>query len=292
MEMYQIRYVLAAADHLNFTRAAASCHVSQPALTKGIKALEAELDAPLFHREGRKIILSRLGRSLLPHLRQIAAEAQAAQTIASNFNLLSEVPVRLGVQASIGPSRFGPLLQVFGNAHADVEVSIHVGAGPDLARSLQGDDLDLAVVASLPELEGKLTLLPLYRERYAIALPADHPLCAQDSLTLRDLDGIPVVGRLQCEIREVLRAAFESRSIRFNARFRAERDTWVQGMVQAGLGVAFFPELSVTQEGLQLRPLTDPVIEREVCLASVPGRQYPPAAAALVRLAQTFSWPH
>jgi DNA-binding transcriptional LysR family regulator len=75
MEMYQIRYVLAAADHLNFTRAAASCDVSQPALTKGIKALETELEAPLFHREGRKIVLSQLGRSMLPHLRQIAAEA-------------------------------------------------------------------------------------------------------------------------------------------------------------------------------------------------------------------------
>ena len=57
MEMSQIRYVLAAARHLNFTKAAAECHVTQPALTKGVKALEGELGAPVFHREGRRILL-------------------------------------------------------------------------------------------------------------------------------------------------------------------------------------------------------------------------------------------
>ena len=72
MEMAQIRYVLAAARQLNFTKAAEACNVSQPALTKGIRALEAELGAELFHREGRRILLTEFGRSMLPHLTQIA----------------------------------------------------------------------------------------------------------------------------------------------------------------------------------------------------------------------------
>ena len=58
MEMSQIKYVLSAAKHLNFTKAANECNVSQPALTKGVKALETDLGAAVFHREGRKILLS------------------------------------------------------------------------------------------------------------------------------------------------------------------------------------------------------------------------------------------
>jgi hypothetical protein len=77
MEMSQIRYALAASRTLNFTRAAEDCHVTQPALTKGIKALEAELGAPLFLREGRRVLLSDFGRSMIPHLRQIVEEAEA-----------------------------------------------------------------------------------------------------------------------------------------------------------------------------------------------------------------------
>ena len=65
MEMFQVRYVLAAAKLLNFTKAAAQCNVSQPALTKAVKTLEAELGAPVFHREGKRVLLSDFGRSLL-----------------------------------------------------------------------------------------------------------------------------------------------------------------------------------------------------------------------------------
>ena len=76
MEMFQVKYVLAAARLLNFTKAAAQCHVSQPALTKAVKALEAELGAPVFHREGKKILLSTFGRSLVPHLQHILHETE------------------------------------------------------------------------------------------------------------------------------------------------------------------------------------------------------------------------
>ena len=64
MEMSQIRYALAVADALNFTKAAKDCNVSQPALTKAIKKLESELGAPLFHREGRRILVSDFGQSM------------------------------------------------------------------------------------------------------------------------------------------------------------------------------------------------------------------------------------
>src|SRR3990170_8243169 len=110
MEMYQVRYVLAAARVLNFTKAAVECNVSQPALTKAVKALEAELGAPLFHREGKKILLSDFGRTLLPHLQLILNETEATRTLADNFRLLKDVPIRLGVMSTIGPVRLSRFL--------------------------------------------------------------------------------------------------------------------------------------------------------------------------------------
>jgi DNA-binding transcriptional LysR family regulator len=72
MEMHQVRYFLAAADALSFTRAAEVCHVSQPALTTAIRKLEEHLGSTLFHREGRQISLTEFGRRMQPHLSQIA----------------------------------------------------------------------------------------------------------------------------------------------------------------------------------------------------------------------------
>ena len=291
MEMQQIRYVLAAAEHLNFTRAAANCAVSQPALTKGIKALEKELGAPLFHREGRRILVSEFGRSLMPHLRQIAAEAAAAQTLAHNFQILHDVPVRLGVLASIGHVRFGRFLRAFDAAHERVEMAVTEGRSEDLRRALLHDEIDLAVTSRLPELESAFALTPLYTERYVVILSPGHPLAAHDAIPLEALNGQPYVDRLACELRDVVCATCEECDVQLYARFRSEREDWVQAMVLAGIGFAFMPEYSVSLPGLIQRPLVAPVVTREVCVASVPGRPFPPAVSAMMRLAQNFAWP-
>lgn len=121
MEVYQVRYVLAAARLLNFTKAAAECNVSQPALTKAIKTLEDELGAPLFHRESKRILLSDFGRSLLSHFHHIMDEAAATRTLADNFRLLHKAPVRLGVMSTVGPVRLSRFLAKFHKEFPGVE---------------------------------------------------------------------------------------------------------------------------------------------------------------------------
>ena len=124
MEMSQIRYVLAAAKHLNFTKAASECNVTQPALTKGVKALENDLGAPVFHREGRRVLLSDFGRTMLPHLQHIVDEAEATQVLAQNFRLLEQVPIRLGVMATIGHVRLARFLSSFEKSNSGLELSV------------------------------------------------------------------------------------------------------------------------------------------------------------------------
>src|SRR3954468_23777946 len=79
MEMHQVRYFLAVADELNFTRAAERCHVAQPSLTRAIKLLEEELGGPLFHRERANTHLSELGQMVKPYLEQVYGQAQEAK---------------------------------------------------------------------------------------------------------------------------------------------------------------------------------------------------------------------
>jgi DNA-binding transcriptional LysR family regulator len=291
MEMHQIRYVIAAADHLNFTRAAASCDVSQPALTKGIKALERELGSALFHREGRRIRVTEFGRSMLPHLRQILAEVEAACLLAQNARMVHDVPVRIGVLASVGPWRFGRFLRAFGAAHEAVDLAVSEGTADRLGQALLDDQIDIAVTARLPETEDAFSLLPLYSERYVVVLPPGHSLGTRDALPLAALDGQPYVDRLACEMRSLIAGACTDQSVQLETRFRSEREDWVQAMVLSGLGIALMPEYSVTLPGLVQRPVVEPPLSREVCIASVRGRPFPPPLAALMRMARSFAWP-
>ena len=75
------------------------------------------------------------------------------------------------------------------------------------------------------------------------------------------------------------------------ARFRSEREDWVQAMVLAGIGFAFMPEYSGTLSGLIQLPLTEPAVERNICCATAPGRPHSPAVDAVLRATRTFAWP-
>jgi DNA-binding transcriptional LysR family regulator len=291
MEMSQIRYVLAAARALNFTRAAEECHVTQPALTKGIKAIEAELGANLFLREGRRVLLSEFGRSMLPHLRQIAEEAEAARTLAQSFRLLEKAPLRLGVLSTVGHMRLARFLARLQASHPGMELAVSEGSLDRLREDLDAGRLDAAILTDLGGLGESLRLVPLYEERYVVVIPPQHRLGGMNAVTLQDLSGENYVDRLSCEMREMVMQVCSGEGVSLYARFRSEREDWVQAMVLAGIGFAFMPEYSVSLPGLIQRPLVQPEVARKVALATMPGRLHAPATAALVRSAQSFPWP-
>lgn len=291
MEMAQIRYVLAAARTLNFTRAAAECHVSQPALTKAVRNLEAELGGPLFHREGKRILISDFGRSMLPHLQHIVDEALAAQEMAANFRLLHKAPIRLGILSTVGHVRLSRFLAQFHKDFQGVEVAVEEGRIADLATRLRDGDLDLAILNPGEGVGDDVHALPLYSERYVVIVPPEHRLAACNAVRLADLSGEAYVDRLACEMREMVMAVCRDRQIALYARFRSEREDWVQAMVLARIGFAFMPEFSVTLPDVLQRPLVDPEVSRTIALVSVIGRPHSPAVAAFVRSARGFAWP-
>jgi DNA-binding transcriptional LysR family regulator len=291
MEMAQIRYVLAAARQLNFTRAAVACNVTQPALTKGIRALEAELGAALFHREGRRILLTEFGRTMLPHLTQIAEEAEAARDLARNFRLLAKVPLRLGVLSTIGPVRLARFLADFGKRHDGMELAVSEGSMADLFERLDRGDIDVGVLTRTEAAADRFTLRDLYGERYVVVFPPTHRLGRMNAIRLSDLSGERYVDRLACEMREMVMAVCAAEGVELYARFRSEREDWVQAMVLAGIGFAFMPEYSVTLPGLSQRPLVEPEVARTVVAATMPGRAQAPATAAFLRAAAGFAWP-
>ncbi len=291
MEMAQIRYVLAAAKHLNFTRAATDCNVTQPALTKGIKTLEDELGATLFHREGRRILLSEFGRSMLPHLQHIADEAETARMIAQNFRLLEKVPIRLGVLSTVGHLRLARFLAWFEKMHKGLELSVSEGSVSDLTDRLNDGEIDIAIMTRTDPLAEALRTHALYSERYVVVFPPEHRLGKLNAIALRDLSGEPYVDRLACEMREMVMAVCAEMEVKLYARFRSEREDWVQAMVLAGIGFAFMPEYSVTLPGLMQRPLTEPSVERQICIVTVPGRRHSPAVNAFLRATRSFAWP-
>src|SRR5437870_2405501 len=127
MEMHQVRYFLAVADTLNFTRAAELCNVSQPALTRAIQQLEDELGGLLLRRERKLTHLTDFGNLIQPHLRRLSADAEAAKTTAKRFLSLQQAQIRLGIMCTVGPARFMSFLASFAAANPGCEIMMIEG---------------------------------------------------------------------------------------------------------------------------------------------------------------------
>ena len=290
MELDQARYFLAACEHLNFTRAAEECHISQPSLTVAIKKLEDEFGGPLFHREGKRILLTELGTRLKPFITQMAEQAESVRQAAKDFRLLRQVPLKIGIMTTIGPMRLSGLLARFKQDHAGVEMGVHEGDLATLQGQLDAGDLDLAVLHAPGGHAPNARPTPLYRERYVVIVPPGHAFERQNTVRLEDTNQLAYVDRLACEMRETVMHVCGQNGIELYASFRSEREDWVQGMVMAGMGFAFMPEYSVSHSGILRRPLVEPSVEREVCLVGIAGRQLSPAAMAFSRAAQNYRW--
>jgi DNA-binding transcriptional LysR family regulator len=291
MEMHQVRYFLAVAEHLNFTRAAEACNVAQPSLTRAVKLLEEELGGVLFHRERANTHLSELGRMVHPHLAQVYEGSQVAKRLARDAIRLDKVPLKLGVMCTIAPGQLVELVSAVQTRHPGVELEIADRSARELDATLLDGGLEVAVYC-LPDREpdARLHVMPLYREQMVIVVPNGHALASSNAIRVRDLDGLNYVNRSNCEFNGYAGQFFRAQGVSCRTVYRSERDDWVLAMIRSGLGFGFMPEHCVTDREVVARPLIEPEHWRTVNLVTVRGRPHSPAVGALVREAMRVPW--
>src|SRR5262249_19939044 len=290
MEMHQIRYFLAVAAELNFTRASEKCNVTQPSLTRAIRLLEEELGGQLFHRERANTHLSELGRIVMPHLQSVYDQARAAKSIATDFAGLRKTTLRIGIMCTIAPGQLVELLKSITNRNPGIELSIVDASAKELSRRLLEGELEVAIYC-LPDKadEDSVHSMPLFREQMMIVLPPSHPLASGNAIRPKDLNGASYLNRVNCEFNGYARKFF-GEGVAWKMVYRSERDDWILAMVKSGLGFGFMPEFAITDPDVVARPLVGPEFWREVNLVTVRGRPHSPAVGALVREAMRVKW--
>src|SRR5262245_41444293 len=291
MEIHEIRYFLAVADTLNFTRAAEQCNVSQPALTRAIQHLEGKLGGPLVHRERANTHLTELGRIMRPYFQQIDERMRQARQHARALAKLETMNLTVGLMCTIGPHRLVELFSNFAANHEDVEIYLKDAPAAVLEEQLSKGEIDVAIFCRPGETDDRFHTMPLYRERFVVAVAPGHPFEQRNAVSVKDLSGLTYLARANCEYRDILRDIRVSvGGPEFKTPYTSERDDWIQCMVLAGLGFTYLPEFAVTVPGLVTRPVVEPEVYRTVSIVTVRGRPHSPAVGAFVREAKQHRW--
>jgi DNA-binding transcriptional LysR family regulator len=255
MEIYQIRYFLAAAETGSFTNAAGRVHVSQPTLSAGIKKLEESLHVSLFDRQARRSVLSPAGIRFLDRARAIMAECERARIELTETR--QSRSLRLGTLPSLSAGRLSSLLATFSQTYGDIALEILEGEAGRLDQWLEQDRIDVALTTTIPERSVPQPLTghrPLYRQNMVLGMSMDHPLSTKQTVRPEDLKEQPYILRQHCPFVRVLNAYFTERNIRPNVFCRTRQETRALSLVAAGLGITILPD-SLSWPGLKLLPL-------------------------------------
>ncbi len=286
--MHHVRYFLALAESSSFTRAAESCHVSQPSLTRAIRSLEIEVGGRLFLRLREGTRLSELGTIMLPHLQEVAKRINAAKSEAKTFQEADRKTLRLGVMCTIAPEPLFALISCMNREYANVDIEILDHTARQLEEHLSSNKLDVAIYCRPDHRQDQLHYHPLFREQMMIALHPGNPLASREAVRFYDLRDQRYLNRINCEYNEGL--AWQRTGFFWNAVHRSDRDDWILAMVAAGVGFGFLPAMSIKHPGVVTRPLVEPEIWREVAIVTVRGRLHSAAVGALVREAVRTKW--
>lgn len=290
MELYQIRYFLAAADTLNFTKAAEHCFVTQPTLTRAIKKLEEDLGGSLFHRERRHMQLTELGREMRTRFTFISQQTHDARKAARQLLNLEKATLNVGVMCTIGPARVMGVLALFQSNNPGVEINLHETSPDEMTNGLLDGKLDVSLLGLPVPLHERFDTLHLYTERMVVIFRPGHRFTKMRRVAVSAFEGEAYLDRLNCEFRSIWFDLLEERGVGIEVPYRSAREDWIQCMVRVGLGVCLVPEYSISVDGLESRPTRDPEIQRTVELVTVAGRRRSAALSAFMEAANSRSW--
>lgn len=244
IELRHLRYFIAVAEELSFTRAARRLHMAQPPLSTQIRRLEEELGVGLFDRSRRSVRLTAAGEALLAEARRLLIAVE--QTLSSMQRIgRGEVGrLTLGFVPSASNNVVPQLVRAYRRRFPDVDLYLREMAPDDLIRGLRAGGIDVCLLY-LPFADPSLEVRVVAREALVAALPADHPLAARERLTMRDLAGEPFVLPAQHRMPGLLAQVNEACRRADFTPTPVQTDVWLMqtviALVSAGMGVALVP---------------------------------------------------
>ncbi|GAA0397319.1 transcriptional regulator CynR [Streptomyces luteireticuli] len=186
LELRHLRYLLAVAEHGNFTRAAEDLHISQPTLSQQIKQLERTLGVQLLDRTGRTVRLTDAGAVYTDHARRALRDLAAAERAVHDVQDLSRGHLRLGVTPTFTAYLIGPLTAELHTRHPGISLTLTETSQDRIEAALLADDLDLGIAFAGTHLPG-VTPTPLFTETLGLVTGAHHPRTGPEPLPVRSL---------------------------------------------------------------------------------------------------------
>lgn len=266
-ELYQLEQLLAVAEHGTLSNAAEHLHISQPALSRSMQRLEAELQVPLFTRQKNKIELNENGRMAVDYARKIMEQSQDMISRIQAFDR-SQRTILVGACAPAPLWEIPPLLS---DLYPDRTISSEMRENDVLLQGLR-DDVYQLIILPYPIEEPGITCVKYGEEHLFFSLPPAHPLSGSKALYMKDLNGETMLLRNRLGFwRELTDQKMP------DTRFLEQEDVAFEELVKSSALPSFATDVALRREGNPVNRVNVPILDEEAnvtyyCLCQTHGR--------------------
>lgn len=269
MEFRHLRYFLAVADALHFTKAAEGLHVSQPALSAQVKQLEQEVGVPLFDRLGRSVHLTRAGMIFREHARRALREMELAQATIAQEEGLQRGQLTVGVVQTVNAYLVPEIVTRFSTKYQLISLKLDELSGPDIEAGVENGVLDMGI-GFVPVTSERIENQPLFEEDFVLIASPGHRLAKRRQLSLSALaeESLILLPDIFCT-RRLLNASFERVGAQPKIIVEMNSIEGILATVRTSKLATVLPRLSLgvgRNNGLRGIPLKNPTPRRGVGL--------------------------
>ena len=251
MTLTELKYIVAVARERHFGKAAEACYVSQPTLSVAVKKLEEELEVKLFERSANEVTVTPLGEEIVRQAQSVLEQAANIKDIAKRGKDPLAGPLKLGVIYTIAPYLLPDLVRQVIKRTAQMPLMLQENFTVKLMEMLRTGEIDCAILAE-PFPDVGLASAPLYDEPFLAAVPMQHALASQTTVSTEELkkETMLLLGNGHCFRDHVLEvcpefARFSSDTEGIRKSFEGSSLETIKHMVAAGMGITLVPRLGV-----------------------------------------------
>lgn len=248
MNLQQLLTFVRVAETQNFTRAAELLHMTQPAVTQQIRALEDEFGQALFDRIGRSVHLTQAGEVLLDYAQRIADLFNECRTAMQDLQQVGRGRLRIGAGLTLSVFVLPALLSAYRQEYPGIDVTVTTGSTKEMINRLLSNEVDLAMVTG-PAPHPNLVITKLYEDEMVLVVNRHHPFCERGEVSPEELRGESFI---QFEQGSGYRSFLEDffRRVGIAPRIRMDLDSIeaMKRMAEVGLGVTIVPRMSLRDE--------------------------------------------
>ena len=272
-ELWQLRYFAAVAERLHFGRAAQALHISQPPLSRAIRALEARLGVTLFTRTRRRVELTPEGARLLEETRRLSAQLERAVLGLHAMASGEQGRLRIGFVSLADYGVLPGLLKAYKSARPQVTLALREMLSPEQSAALAAGELDFGLLLPPVAEAAQFEHVVVQRERFVAALPAAHRLAGgRGKMPMSALAGEPFVmvpREIAPGLYDIVTGLAARAGISLHVAQEAIQMQTVVSLVSSGLGAAIVPGslANLGRRGVVYRELADAHPRLDVWLA-------------------------